>query len=887
AGQGMTLASADAGSSIFLQAGGAASVGTLDAGTSIDVIAASMTIAGAVAGDDVTLDSGGNIDLGSAQAGDDFRADAGGAFAATQVTATGGGFDDEAGYGSALGEGSNILIQAQDNLQLGSAAAAGAVNLASLGGHILSSGLIKAGAGLNATADQNIAIADARAGEDLLAIAGGDFTAGTLRAGGALQVSAGGGAVIDAANSGDALSVDAGGNVQAGLLNGRAGVTVVADGAIAVQAGFSNGSIGFEAGAGIDAGTLAARGSIELAAGNEAAVASAQAGDAIFLSAGTAIDAGSLDSGSSITAQSGSSMSIDTARADGAINLDAGGDIAAGSLTSDDAIFASADGAIAVTTAVSAGGIALDGEGDVRLDDGTADGEIELTSRDGDVLSGGRLTAAALRGEAAGDFALNDVFVAADLVLATPNGAISGNSFNSDGGISLDASGSVVLASADAGEDIGVRGGSIDLGSASAGGDIDLRSVADLAVGAAQAGGSFTAEAGGNGLFGAVAADKVEVDTGGQAAFQGAVQAGTISVVSGDIEIGESGALGDAGTELVSLTARATGQPVVVGGGEEGPGYTLTQAEAGRIAAERLRIQAPQTANAGNSPSVFVRDLAFDAGRVGAVELQSGGIVEVQGNLLLANAGASNTLEIRAGSRLQLITPTGSIRVRDSAGLPAGSVSLTASDIWAGSRTIIDQLSADPDFAGRDAALLANDGPVEPRGYIEGADVSLFAADTVFVQNSGTRAEFGGITVLADTLTITPTGSDPLVVFAFGSRLNPDGSSVTNVDFFREVAFAQGSAGYTDESQFNLCFINSGICSGGPETPDGRDPITEPFNIVSPEDPDDLDTSFADEPLIEEPVTSGTDSIFWECGGDDQDQGEEQDRRCQRDPAND
>jgi hypothetical protein len=33
---------------------------------------------------------------------------------------------------------------------------------------------------------------------------------------------------------------------------------------------------------------------------------------------------------------------------------------------------------------------------------------------------------------------------------------------------------------------------------------------------------------------------------------------------------------------------------------------------------------------------------------------------------------------------------------------------------------------------------------------------------------------------------------------------------------------------------------------------------------------DDLvDTSFADEPLIEEPVTSGGDSILWDCDNDD------------------
>ncbi len=78
--------------------------------------------------------------------------------------------------------------------------------------------------------------------------------------------------------------------------------------------------------------------------------------------------------------------------------------------------------------------------------------------------------------------------------------------------------------------------------------------------------------------------------------------------------------------------------------------------------------------------------------------------------------------------------------------------------------------------------------------------------------------------------------------------------------------------------------INSGVC--GPETPDlqlpgGPDPIKEPLNRPSAQgrDPELVDTSFASDPLIEEPVTSGADSILWDCDEDD-------DRDCDREDGN-
>ena len=69
--------------------------------------------------------------------------------------------------------------------------------------------------------------------------------------------------------------------------------------------------------------------------------------------------------------------------------------------------------------------------------------------------------------------------------------------------------------------------------------------------------------------------------------------------------------------------------------------------------------------------------------------------------------------------------------------------------------------------AGRDAALLVNDGTVNPRGSIEAGDVTIRVGETLFVQNSGSALDFAGITVRENTLTIVPTGSQPIQAFAF------------------------------------------------------------------------------------------------------------------------
>ena len=165
-------------------------------------------------------------------------------------------------------------------------------------------------------------------------------------------------------------------------------------------------------------------------------------------------------------------------------------------------------------------------------------------------------------------------------------------------------------------------------------------------------------------------------------------------------------------------------------------------------------------------------------------------------------------------------------------------------------------------------------GADTPRGYVEAGTIRLAPNTTLFVQNSGTAVNFAGLTVGTGGLTIVPSGAQPAIVYAFGRQLNADGTYTLNIPFFRQVNFSRGaSSGYTNPSEFNRCFINSGLCFGAvPQGPVTSRPVpTGPF-LVPPQAPpgNPLDSSaFAAEPLIEEPVTSGSDSTLWAAPGED------------------
>lgn len=876
---------------------------TVQVGEDLDMTAAAIDLVSATAGGDVTLDAGGAIAVGFAQAGDDFRATAGTTFAGGNVVATGLAPDSESD-GPGTGDGSNIVVNANGSLRLDNGQAPDSIRLASSGASIFSDGTLRS-TRLVALTPLNLDLNDVFVIEDLnLATAGGFIDGNSFNSDGDIVLDAALDIDVGFARAGDDFSATAGGALSVGIGEatglgvddeaglgplGGSNIVVVAVGNLRFNAGDATHAIRLDSTGGsiFSAATLLGGTDVDLDAASDIAIGFARAGDDFTATAGggftgdTAITTGlgtdNEGTGSNVAVQVAGELRLNFANSAGDVQLASTG----GNVLSDGTLIAQRDlivnaandvvihitragddftasaggtfsaGTVEVTglgTDNEAGGspaaghnIIIAANGNLRLGVGEAPDSIRLTSFNGSLLSDGRLRATRLIASAPLNLDLNDVFVTEDLVLATADGFIAGNSFNSDGAIILNASQAINLA------------------------------------GPLNAGGAFQATAGTNGTFGDVSAPSVAIIVGGNAGFNGAVLSPTILVTSADIDIGAAGALGDANTQLVTLNVRPTATQTVLGGAAEGPGYTLTDAEADRIRAARLIVQAPANGTApGRPPDLVIRDLSLSAARTGQVDIVTPGIAEVQGELLLANAGAASALGLRATERLQVVTPLGGIRVRDAAGLPGGTLTLTSNNIWAASRDLIDRLIADPNFAGRDAALTLNDGAVNPRGSIEAADVELLVRDSLFVQNSGSFAAFAGITVRESTLTIVPTGQQPLSVFAFGARINPDASFVTNSAFFREVAFRRDGAGFTDQAQFNLCFINTGICRlPDPDSPvpGGRDTTEEPvgdrFPTAAGARDDLVDTSFSADPLIEEPVTSGSDPVLWDCDRDD------------------
>ena len=124
----------------------------------------------------------------------------------------------------------------------------------------------------------------------------------------------------------------------------------------------------------------------------------------------------------------------------------------------------------------------------------------------------------------------------------------------------------------------------------------------------------------------------------------------------------------------------------------------------------------------------------------------------------------------------------------DSAGNSAGTLTLTADNIWVASQSILDQLNADPNFSGRDAALAANNGTANPDGFV-GRGRSTPMSDRPCSSNSNTADAPGGLTVGDGGLTVTNTGATPATVVAYGSQKKSDGTTVSGADFFNAVTF--------------------------------------------------------------------------------------------------
>ena len=401
---------------------------------------------------------------------------------------------------------------------------------------------------------------------------------------------------------------------------------------------------------------------------------------------------------------------------------------------------------------------------------------------------------------------------------------------------------------------------------------------------------TVTAHSGGDVAVGDLSASGlVDLTAFGTANVYGILSAPLITVTSADINIPLGGALGVQGvTNLITLNAAS--DSIFVGGtaGDSAAGeYHL--AEAGDIASAAAVINAVGTGQ-GPAPDVNILDLRIEGSQtvgrgVGDVTINSGGSILVKGMVDFINAGAGDVLTLNAGNAIEVMTDTGGISMTGSTGGLAGSLALNAPDIWVASKAIVDQLSADPNFAGRVDALRTNSGPVKPEGYVRAGAITASVGNSFYVQNSGTASEFAGITAGDGGLTVVSAAGPAAAATAaaatsaaadvdiYGRQEKSDGTLVLNGAFAAAVPV---TGPFTAQSTINDCPLG-GCPPTSPPPALGPESILGPvflmnsprlseliFNALSNSDTgldsDLIDTGpISNEEDIEEPVTSGGD----------------------------
>jgi filamentous hemagglutinin family protein len=282
-----------------------------------------------------------------------------------------------------------------------------------------------------------------------------------------------------------------------------------------------------------------------------------------------------------------------------------------------------------------------------------------------------------------------------------------------------------------------IGGGNLTAGNLTAGTSLSLYANGDLSVQDATVTG-----AGGSATFIA----------GGTANFHGIVNAGNIFVDSADIDIFSGASLGVLGvTQLVGLVS-VNDNPMYIGAGLTPPAGAYTLNEAGDIHGHTITVTA-LSATDTPTPDIIIGDVKVDGsqtvggGITNVIVGTSNGSIKVEGAIRFINTGASDSLTLNAGNAVEVNTDTGSLAMTDPAGNLGAGLVLDAPNLWIASQSILSQLEADPNFAGRDSQLGANSGTSNPLGFVGVGGISALFTGTFFVQNSGTATDMGGLSV--------------------------------------------------------------------------------------------------------------------------------------------
>lgn len=509
-----------------------------------------------------------------------------------------------------------------------------------------------------------------------------------------IQILAGQGITTGALTGNQAINLTAGASLTFG--------DIVTGGALFIDSGGSlttgnvqAGEIGFEAVQGITTGSLAATSDVVLAAGSAIQTGSiASTSGFVELESTGALASGAITAGRSVSVQSGGTLSVG--------NVVAGPD---------------PEGEFS---------IGLLGTGNVTAGNLTGVESIGLLSRNGAITAQMVGTGGSL--------------------LALASGAVN------LGGVTTAATGTTYIANASM---LGLGGPIDNFNPAPIFAATPVALNGAITLSGPVSGGTLTAASTGNFTAGSLnLGQRLTIGRAATAQVNGSWTAPTISIASQRLQFGGEGnsaGIGGAQTTNINLRALASQQTAILGGTTRGEGYTLTQADFGRIRTSNLSLVVDQQGVSSTARDLEIRDLTLNGsgatGGLSSVTIASPGSIRVVGDLLLQQAGANDALNVSGGQRLELVLPDASIAITGTGGALTGTLTASSNNLVAGTLDLLMQVMADPTAAGL-AERLATPASTTANldGYLRAGGIKLLSNANILLQNSGTARDFAGVT---------------------------------------------------------------------------------------------------------------------------------------------
>lgn len=697
-----------------------------------------------------------------------------------------------------------------------------------------------------------VAFANLRTNGALTLSALRNISLGALDAVGYIDIVAGGSVSLAGATSGDSIDIEALGPVQTGDLIAATSVNVESQGSLTLgnlAAGVgtptgANGdlySIGLLSGGNVQTGTLAAASDVGVAASGTITTGAISGYDGLFLGGGNIALGGLAIVNRVLIADSTmASLGFTPAGFDKELVFAALPVATTGSIVINGASTAGSIQGITSSSITTSGISANGGIGFVSGGNGvfgalqSTGGDIELISRGGTINLGSanaaqRVLASAASGltvglASGGNVALlsgGDITVqqARAGVIFSPTGAITS------------ATGTVLLANASM-LSATARPGSVDYTALFTG--TPVATGGRVTIGGSAIGGRIVSVSSGD-MTGSnlIGFGAIRVESGGLVTVQQRWTSANVNIFSNDIAVpasatGLSGIVtGQSG--VVNLISRSS-SPALIGDGLTGSGYTLTNAEIGRISTGQLAIAAPD--QAASAVDMLVGNLTLTAGgatgattttglpgriifATGNPQTQTaGGAIRVVGNITGTGFTASDVLEFSTG-RFELDAATGSISLTQSGTTLGGLVEINAANIHVASGTILDRLAADPFYSGRIADLNAPAAVQRPDGVLRALGLELYPSGTLYIQNTGTVLDPAGFLADYDLTTVElpqsgQTGTVSLIVN--GKWQTPDGL-ITGTAVHDVVLENSDNLGrFSADSQINGCLLTTTNC---------------------------------------------------------------------------